>query len=229
MHKKQKKNKIFKLNPFQERLTALKERALRKSQDGKHKSSMSDSMESLRNLGQKLTVLKTRAGSLALDSSTPLVTPTKEDPRSADVSLLQTSGSEKLQMLTQRTEQNRALLEQRKRDLAKSLLSVKTSSLSTASELGSSMTDLRQVAASAANPTPVSRHRSALDLEAQGQEATDEGRLKLLKNRMKITELKQSRQEQEMQEMRTELARRGNLIEQLEHSGEISSYFMAYP
>ncbi|KAH8267001.1 hypothetical protein KR026_002868, partial [Drosophila bipectinata] len=207
------------LHKQQERLTALKERALRKSQDGRHKSSMSDSMESLRNLGQKLTVLKTRAGSLALDSSTPLVTPTKEDPRSAEVSLIQTSGSEKLQMLTQRTEQNRALLEQRKRDLAKSLLSVKTSSMSTATELGSSMTDLRQASASAANPAPVSRHRSALDLEAQGQEATDEGRLKLLKNRMKITELKQSRQEQEMQEMRTELARRGNLIEQLELSG----------
>ncbi|KAH8341716.1 hypothetical protein KR074_008169, partial [Drosophila pseudoananassae] len=207
------------LHKQQERLTALKERALRKSQDSRHKSSMSDSMESLRNLGQKLTVLKTRAGSLALDSSTPLVTPTKEDPRSAEVSLIQTSGSEKLQMLTQRTEQNRALLEQRKRDLAKSLLSVKTSSMSTAAELGSSMTDLRQASAGAANPAPVSRHRSALDLEAKGQEATDEGRLKLLKNRMKITELKQSRQEQEMQEMRTELARRGNLIEQLELSG----------
>ncbi|XP_043660644.1 protein lava lamp isoform X2 [Drosophila teissieri] len=197
----------------QERLTALKERALRKSQDGRHKSSMSDSMESLKTLGQKLTVLKTRSG----DSSTPLVTPTKDnDP--GDISLLQTSGSEKLLMLTQRTEQNRALLEQRKRDLAKSLLSVKSNiGYQTTTELGSSMTDLRQ-AASTSNP-PVSRHRSALDLEAQGQEAVDESRVKLLRNRMKLTELKQGRQEQELQELRTELAKRANLIEQLELSG----------
>ncbi|XP_039497870.1 protein lava lamp isoform X3 [Drosophila santomea] len=197
----------------QERLTALKERALRKSQDGRHKSSMSDSMESLKTLGQKLTVLKTRSG----DSSTPLVTPTKDnDP--GDISLLQASGSEKLLMLTQRTEQNRALLEQRKRDLAKSLLSVKSNiGYQTTAELGSSMTDLRQ-AASTSNP-PVSRHRSALDLEAQGQEAVDESRVKLLRNRMKLTELKQGRQEQELQELRTELAKRANLIEQLELSG----------
>ncbi|XP_026838015.1 protein lava lamp isoform X2 [Drosophila erecta] len=197
----------------QERLTALKERALRKSQDGRHKSSMSDSMESLKTLGQKLTVLKTRSS----DSSTPLVTPTKDnDP--GDVSLLQTSGSEKLLMLTQRTEQNRALLEQRKRDLAKSLLSVKSNiGHQTTAELGSSMTDLRQ-AASTSNP-PVSRHRSALDLEAQGQEAVDESRVKLLRNRMKLTELKQSRQDQELQELRTELGKRANLIEQLELSG----------
>ncbi|KRK06019.1 uncharacterized protein Dyak_GE16878, isoform B [Drosophila yakuba] len=197
----------------QERLTALKERALRKSQDGRHKSSMSDSMESLKTLGQKLTVLKTRSG----DSSTPLVTPTKDnDP--GDISLLQTSGSEKLLMLTQRTEQNRALLEQRKRDLAKSLLSVKSNiGYQSTAELGSSMTDLRK-AASTSNP-PVSRHRSALDLEAQGQEAVDESRVKLLRNRMKLTELKQGRQEQELQELRTELAKRANLIEQLELSG----------
>ncbi|KAH8367913.1 hypothetical protein KR084_004115 [Drosophila pseudotakahashii] len=199
----------------QERLTALKERALRKSQDGRRKSSMSDSMESLKTLGQKLTVLKTRSG----DSSTPLVTPTK-DSASGDVSLLQTSGSEKLLMLTQRTEQNRALLEQRKRDLAKSLLSVKSNigiGHQTTAELGSSMTDLRQ-ATSTSNP-PVSRHRSALDLEAQGQEPLDESRLKLLRNRMKLTELKSGRQEQELQELRTELAKRANLIEQLELSG----------
>ncbi|XP_016962668.1 protein lava lamp [Drosophila biarmipes] len=199
----------------QERLTALKERALRKSQDGRRKSSMSDSMESLKTLGQKLTVLKTRSG----DTSTPLVSPTK-DSAPGDVSLLQTSGSEKLLMLTQRTEQNRALLEQRKRDLAKSLLSVKSNigiGHQTTAELGSSMTDLRQ-AASTSNP-PVSRHRSALDLEAQGQEPLDESRVKLLRNRMKITELKQGRQEQELQELRTELAKRANLIEQLELSG----------
>ncbi|XP_017074957.1 protein lava lamp isoform X2 [Drosophila eugracilis] len=197
----------------QERLTALKERALRKSQDGRRKSSMSDSMESLKTLGQKLTVLKTRAG----DSSTPLVTPTK-DSAPGDVSLLQTSGNEKLLMLTQRTEQNRALLEQRKRDLAKSLLSVKSNiGHQSTAELGSSMTDLRQ-AASAANP-PVSRHRSALDLEAQGQEPLDDSRVKLLRNRMKLTEIKQGRQEQELQELRTELAKRANLIEQLELSG----------
>ncbi|XP_037725540.1 protein lava lamp isoform X2 [Drosophila subpulchrella] len=199
----------------QERLTALKERALRKSQDGRRKPSMSDSMESLKTLGQKLTVLKTRSG----DSSTPLVTPTK-DSAPGDVSLLQTSGNEKLLMLTQRTEQNRALLEQRKKDLAKSLLSVKSNigiGRQTTAELGSSMTDLRQ-AGSTSNP-PVSRHRSALDLEAQGQEPLDESRVKLLKNRMKITELKQSRQEQELQELRTELAKRANLIEQLELSG----------
>ncbi|XP_017045910.1 protein lava lamp [Drosophila ficusphila] len=198
----------------QERLTALKERALRKSQDGRRQSSMSDSMESLKTLGQKLTVLKTRAG----DSSTPLVTPTKDSAPGGDGSLLQTSGSEKLLMLTQRTEQNRALLEQRKRDLAKSLLSVKSNiGHQTTAELGSSMTDLRQ-ATSTSNP-PVSRHRSALDLEAQGQEPVDEGRVKLLRNRMKLTELKQGRQEQELQELRTELARRANLIEQLEQSG----------
>ncbi|XP_016942144.2 protein lava lamp isoform X1 [Drosophila suzukii] len=199
----------------QERLTALKERALRKSQDGRRKPSMSDSMESLKTLGQKLTVLKTRSG----DSSTPLVTPTK-DSAPGDVSLLQTSGSEKLLMLTQRTEQNRALLEQRKRDMAKSLLSVKSNigiGHQTTAELGSSMTDLRQVA-STSNP-PVSRHRSALDLEAQGQEPLDESRVKLLRNRMKITELKQGRQEQELQELRTELSKRANLIEQLELSG----------
>lgn len=198
---------------FQERLTALKERALRKSQDERHKSSMSDSMESLKTLGQKLTVLKTRSG----DSSTPLVSPTKDsDP--GDVSLLQTSGSEKLLMLTQRTEQNRALLEQRKRDLAKSLLSVKSNiGHQTTAELGSSMTDLRH-AASVSNP-PVSRHRSALDLEAQGQEAVDESRVKLLRSRMKLTELKQGRQEQELNELRTELAKRAKLIERLELSG----------
>lgn len=198
---------------FQERLTALKERALRKSQDGRHKSSMSDSMESLKTLGQKLTVLKTCSG----DSSTPLVSPTKDsDP--GDVSLLQTSGSEKLLMLTQRTEQNRALLEQRKRDLAKSLLSVKSNiGHQTTAELGSSMTDLRH-AASVSNP-PVSRHRSALDLEAQGQEAVDESRVKLLRSRMKLTELKQGRQEQELNELRTELAKRAKLIERLELSG----------
>nr|NP_001284849.1 lava lamp, isoform D [Drosophila melanogaster]NP_525064.1 lava lamp, isoform C [Drosophila melanogaster]Q8MSS1.2 RecName: Full=Protein lava lamp [Drosophila melanogaster]AAF45910.1 lava lamp, isoform C [Drosophila melanogaster]AHN59320.1 lava lamp, isoform D [Drosophila melanogaster] len=197
----------------QERLTALKERALRKSQDERHKSSMSDSMESLKTLGQKLTVLKTRSG----DSSTPLVSPTKDsDP--GDVSLLQTSGSEKLLMLTQRTEQNRALLEQRKRDLAKSLLSVKSNiGHQTTAELGSSMTDLRH-AASVSNP-PVSRHRSALDLEAQGQEAVDESRVKLLRSRMKLTELKQGRQEQELNELRTELAKRAKLIERLELSG----------
>ncbi|EDW53216.1 protein lava lamp isoform X2 [Drosophila sechellia] len=197
----------------QERLTALKERALRKSQDGRHKSSMSDSVESLKTLGQKLTVLKTRSG----DSSTPLVSPTKEsDP--GDVSLLQTSGSEKLLMLTQRTEQNRALLEQRKRDLAKSLLSVKSNiGHQTSAELGSSMTDLRHTS-SASNP-PVSRHRSALDLEAQGQEAVDESRVKLLRSRMKLTELRQGRQEQELHELRTELAKRAELIERLELSG----------
>ncbi|EDX17031.1 GD16316 [Drosophila simulans] len=197
----------------QERLTALKERALRKSQDGRHKSSMSDSMESLKTLGQKLTVLKTRSG----DSSTPLVSPTKEsDP--GDVSILQTSGSEKLLMLTQRTEQNRALLEQRKRDLAKSLLSVKSNiGHETTAELGSSMTDLRHTA-SASNP-PVSRHRSALDLEAQGQEPVDESRVKLLRSRMKLTELRQGRQEQELHELRTELAKRAELIERLELSG----------
>ncbi|XP_070075114.1 protein lava lamp isoform X2 [Drosophila takahashii] len=200
----------------QERLTALKERALRKSQDGRRQSSMSDSMESLKTLGQKLTVLKTRSG----DASTPLATPTKD----SDASLLQTSGSEKLLMLTQRTEQNRALLEQRKRDLAKSLLSVKSNRTTTTSsaggggELGSSMTDLRQATSAASNP-PVSRHRSALDLESQGQEPLDESRLKLLRNRMKLTELKSGRQEQELQELRTELAKRGHLIEQLELSG----------
>jgi len=170
-------------------------------------------MESLKTLGQKLTVLKTRSG----DSSTPLVSPTKDsDP--GDVSLLQTSGSEKLLMLTQRTEQNRALLEQRKRDLAKSLLSVKSNiGHQTTAELGSSMTDLRH-AASVSNP-PVSRHRSALDLEAQGQEAVDESRVKLLRSRMKLTELKQGRQEQELNELRTELAKRAKLIERLELSG----------
>ncbi|KAH8420293.1 hypothetical protein KR009_008819 [Drosophila setifemur] len=211
------------LHKQQERLTALKERALRKSQDGRRKSSMSDSMEALQTLGHKLTVLKTRAGS-ALESSTPLVTPTKES-QSPEVSLHQSlsttsaSGNEKLLMLTQRTEQNRALLEQRKRDLAKSLLSVKANSLASASDLGSSMTDLRQSAISV-QAHPVTRHRSALDLEAQGvAEAADESRLKLLKNRMKLTELKQGRQEQELQELRTELGRRANLIEQLELSG----------
>jgi len=170
-------------------------------------------MESLKTLGQKLTVLKTCSG----DSSTPLVSPTKDsDP--GDVSLLQTSGSEKLLMLTQRTEQNRALLEQRKRDLAKSLLSVKSNiGHQTTAELGSSMTDLRH-AASVSNP-PVSRHRSALDLEAQGQEAVDESRVKLLRSRMKLTELKQGRQEQELNELRTELAKRAKLIERLELSG----------
>ncbi|KAH8281187.1 hypothetical protein KR018_009231, partial [Drosophila ironensis] len=194
------------LHKQQERLIALKERARRKSHDGHQKPSTSDSMESL---SQKLTVLKSRVG--GPDSSTPA--------KAAQEAILK-SGSEKLQMLTQRTEQNRVLLAQRKRDLAKSLLSVRTATLSTAgSESGSSMTDLRQ--AGVPNPTPVSRHRSALDLEvAQSQEQADEGRLKLLRNRMKITELKQSRQEQEMQEMRTELARRATLIEQLERSGE---------
>ncbi|XP_016980114.1 protein lava lamp [Drosophila rhopaloa] len=197
----------------QERLTAL-----RKSQDGRRKPSMSDSMESLKTLGQKLTVLKARSGG----TSTPLVTPTKDTAPAGtgagEVSSLQTSGSEKLLMLTQRTEQNRALLEQRKRDLAKSLLSVKSNiGHQNTAELGSSMTDLRQTMTSS-NP-PVSRHRSALDLEAQGQEPLDESRVKLLKSRMKLTELKQGRQELEMQELRTELAKRANLIEQLELSG----------
>ncbi|XP_017113095.1 protein lava lamp [Drosophila elegans] len=213
----------------QERLTAL-----RKSQDGRRKSSMSDSMESLKTLGHKLTVLKARSGGGG--TSTPLVTPTKDNfPASGrgaeeergvgagagagEIAQLQTSGSEKLLMLTQRTEQNRALLEQRKRDLAKSLHSVKSSiGHRTAAELGSSMTDLRQ-ATTTSNPPPVSRHRSALDLEAQGQEPLDESRVKLLRNRMKLTELKQGRQEQELHELRTELAKRANLIEQLELSG----------
>ncbi|XP_064556188.1 protein lava lamp [Drosophila montana] len=210
----------------QERLTALRERALRKSEDGAGaplKSSLSDSMESLKSLGQKLTMLKGSPGQQLL-SSTPLVTPTKLADQ------LEYSGSEKLQMLNQRTEQNRALLEQRKRDMAKSLQSVKTGlRLSTSSELGSSMSDLRAAAAAAAaaTPAPVSRHRSAADLQqqqqqAQAQPASEEGRLKLLKNKMKLIEMKQGRKEQELQqelhELRHELAQREQHIQQLEAS-----------
>ncbi|XP_002018284.2 protein lava lamp [Drosophila persimilis] len=211
------------LSKQQERLMALRERAQRRP-------SKSESMESLKTLGQKLTVLKARSGGIAVsDASTPLATPTKEKKDdSLNISLLQPSGSEKVLMLTQRTEQNRALLEQRKRDMAKSLLSVRSglsqsyshSHSHTNADLGSSMTDLRQAMAPEAN-APVSRHRSALDLQQQQQQADemDENRMKLLKNRMKITELKQSRQEQEMLELRQELARRASLIEQLELSG----------
>ncbi|XP_033252925.1 protein lava lamp-like [Drosophila miranda] len=210
------------LSKQQERLMALRERAQRRP-------SKSESMESLKTLGQKLTVLKARSGGIAVsDASTPLATPTKEKKDdSLEISLLQPSGSEKLLMLTQRTEQNRALLEQRKRDMAKTLLSVRSglsqsyshshSHSHTNADLGSSMTDLRQAVAPEAN-APVSRHRSALELQQQADEM-DENRMKLLKNRMKITELKQSRQKQEMQELRQELARRASLIEQLEMSG----------
>ncbi|XP_017147444.1 protein lava lamp [Drosophila miranda] len=209
------------LSKQQERLMALRERAQRRP-------SKSESMESLKILGQKLTVIKARSGGIAVsDASTPLATPTKEKKDdSLEISLLQPSGSEKLLMLTQRTEQNRALLEQRKRDMAKSLLSVRSglsqsyshSHSHTNADLGSSMTDLRQAVAPEAN-AHVSRHRSALDLQQQQQQQADEmdeNRMKLLKNRMRITELKQSRQEQEM---RQELARRASLIEQLELSG----------
>ncbi|SPP74417.1 protein lava lamp isoform X1 [Drosophila guanche] len=218
------------LSKQQDRLLELRERAQRRP-------SNIESMESLKVLGQKLTVLKARSGGgvAVADASTPLATPTKD---TMDKPLLHTSASEKLLMLTQRTEQNRALLEQRKQDMAKSLLSIR-SSLSqsqsqgqghsfshsrTTAELGSSMTDLRHAAVPEANAT-VSRHRSALDLQQQQQQqpqqadALDETRMKLLKNRMKITELKQSRQEQEVVELRQELARRASLIEQLELSG----------
>ncbi|EDW66182.2 uncharacterized protein Dvir_GJ15883 [Drosophila virilis] len=213
----------------QERLTALRERALRKSEDGTaaRKSSLSDSMESVKSLGQKLTMLKGSPGQqqqqllsglAAQDASTPLATPTKSGDQ------LEYSGSEKLQMLNQRTEQNRALLEQRKRDMAKSLQSVKTGlRQSTSSELGSSMSDLRAAAAA-----PVSRHRSAADLQQQqaaqtpAQPASEEGRLKLLKNKMKLIEMKQGRKEQELQqelhELRHELSQREQHIQQLEAS-----------
>ncbi|BFG04368.1 protein lava lamp [Drosophila madeirensis] len=215
------------LSKQQERLLQLRERAQRRP-------SNSESMESLKVLGQQLTMLKARSGGgvSVADASTPLVTPTKDKPQ------LPASASEKLLMLTQRTEQNRALLEQRKQDMAKSLLSIR-SSLSqsqsqgqghsqsfshsrTTADLGSSMTDLRHAAVPEVNAS-VSRHRSALDLQQQQQQqpadALDETRMKLLKNRMKITELKQSRQEQEVVELRQELARRASLIEQLELSG----------
>ncbi|XP_022221615.2 protein lava lamp [Drosophila obscura] len=213
------------LSKQQERLMELRERA-------QHRPSNSESIESLKALEQKLTVLKARSGGgvAVADASTPLATPTKEvTDKSLDSSLLHASGSEKLLMLTQRTEQNRALIEQRKRDMAKSLLSIR-SSLSqsqsrshsrTAADLGSSMTDLRQAAVPEDNAL-VSRHRSALDLQQQQQQQADvldESRMKLLKNRMKVTELKQSRQEQEVLELRQELARRASLIEQLELSG----------
>ncbi|XP_020806921.1 protein lava lamp [Drosophila serrata] len=202
----------------QERLTALKERARQSQDDRRRHYSMETS------LGQ------TQLPSRPVDASTPLAASSKEKHTMAspDVSGFQnSSGNEKLLMLTQRTEQTRALIEQRKRDMAKSLLSVKTlgigprtnTGMGTGPELGSgsSMTDLRQVTA-----TPVSRHRSALDLEAQGRHepgALDENHVKMLKSRMKLTELKQSRQEQELQEQRAELTRRAHLIEQLELSG----------
>ncbi|KAH8265706.1 hypothetical protein KR038_009020 [Drosophila bunnanda] len=202
----------------QERLTALKERA-RQSQDDRRRH---DSMDT--SLGQ--TLLPSRP----VEASTPLATSSKDKHTMAspDVSGFQSSsGNEKLLMLTQRTEQTRALIEQRKRDMAKSLLSVRTLGIGprtstgtgTGAELGSgsSMTDLRQVTA-----TPVSRHRSALDLEAQGRQepgGLDENHVKMLKSRMKLTELKQSRQEQELQEQRAELTRRAHLIEKLELSG----------
>ncbi|XP_068152429.1 LOW QUALITY PROTEIN: protein lava lamp [Drosophila tropicalis] len=213
------------LTKQQERLTALRERALRKSENDEHrKSNLSDSMESLKHLGQKLQKLKTR-GTAARDS--PATTTSKHnDDEHLDVSSQQLevvsgssngSGSEKLLMLTQRTEQTRALLEQRKRDLAKSLLSIKTmpSPLNTEMELGSSMTDLREM-----ETNPMSRHRSAVDLQnPQTDQNLEESRLKFLKNKMKLTELKQTRQDQEMQEMRQELDRRSELIKQLEVKG----------
>ncbi|TDG44606.1 hypothetical protein AWZ03_009012 [Drosophila navojoa] len=207
----------------QERLTALRERALRKSEDGgRGKPSRSDSVESLQALGQRLSTLKVGNPDSpqmllhelpAQDSSTPLVTPTKD-----------VSGSEKLQMLNQRTEQNRALLEQRKRDMAKSLQSVK-SGMRQSIDLGSSMSDLRAPATAA----PVSRHWSAADLQLQlqqqmqqqlQQQPSEEGRLKQLKNKMRLIEMKQSRKEQELQQelndLRNELTRREEQIKQLE-------------
>lgn len=202
---------------LQERLMALRERALRKNDDsGRRLSNMSDSMESLKSLGPKLAQHKELRPQ---DMSTPLVTPTK------DVSLAEISGSEKLQMLNQRTEQNRALIEQRKRDLAKSLQSVKSGLRhSASSELGSSMSDLRVMAESQA--APVSRHRSAADLLQQQQQtpqqlpASDESRLKMLKNKMKLIEMKQTRKEQELQQelldLRNELSRRDEVIQQQE-------------
>ncbi|EDW72209.2 uncharacterized protein Dwil_GK10361 [Drosophila willistoni] len=213
------------LTKQQERLTALRERALRKSgNEEQRKSNLSDSMESLKHLGEKLQKLKTR-GTAARDS--PATTTTRHnDDEQLDISSQQLevvrgssngSGSEKLLMLTQRTEQTRALLEQRKRDLAKSLLSIKTmpNPLNTEMELGSSMTDLREM-----ETNPMSRHRSAVDLQnPQTDQNLEESRLKFLKNKMKLTELKQTRQDQEMQEMRQELDRRSELIKQLEVKG----------
>lgn len=192
---------------------------MRKSEDGSRgKSSISDSVESLQSLGQRLSTLKVRNPDSpqvllhelpSQDSSTPLTTPTKD-----------VSGSEKLQMLNQRTEQNRALLEQRKRDMAKSLQSVK-SGLRQSIDLGSSMSDLRAPATAA----PVSRHRSAADLQQQmqqqlQQQPSEEGRLKQLKNKMRLIEMKQSRKEQELQQelndLRNELTQREQQIQQLE-------------
>lgn len=192
---------------------------MRKSEDGSRgKPSISDSMESLQSLGQRLSTLKVRNPDSpqvllhelpSQDSSTPLATPTKD-----------VSGSEKLQMLNQRTEQNRALLEQRKRDMAKSLQSVK-SGMRQSIDLGSSMSDLRAPATAA----PVSRHWSAADLQLQmqqqlQQQPSEEGRLKQLKNKMRLIEMKQNRKEQELQQelndLRNELTRREEQIQQLE-------------
>ncbi|EDV91959.1 GH24649, partial [Drosophila grimshawi] len=210
------------LSKQQERLTALRERALRKSEDAgiRRMSSMSDSMESLKSLGPKHTMLKTHNNAaeeqlLEQDFSTPA--------RHTGVGgQLEFSGSEKLQMLNQRTEQNRALLEQRKRDMAKSLQSVKSGlRQSVSGELGSSMNDLRALTqlTTMTAATPVARHHSAVDLEHMPG-STDEGRLKLLKNKMKLNEMKQSRKEQELQQelhdMRQELTRSEQLVQQLE-------------
>ncbi|XP_034118568.1 protein lava lamp [Drosophila albomicans] len=224
------------LSKQQERLMALRERALRKAEDGgRLKSSMSDSMESLKSLGHKLSlgpVADTTLNDEPQQMSTPLVTPSKEL-----LDLSGGSGNEKLQMLNQRTEQNRALLEQRKRDMARSLQSVKSGLRQSNSgvELGSSMNDLR--ALSSQHATPVSRHRSAADLQQQLQQQqqhqqqlqlqqtattaqSEEGRLKLLKNKMKLIELKQTRKEQEQQqelhELRNALQQREQQVQQLE-------------
>ncbi|XP_030381414.1 protein lava lamp isoform X2 [Scaptodrosophila lebanonensis] len=229
------------LSKQQERLSALREQALRKTEGGRRKSSMSDSMESLKSLGQKFTVLKGRSGTSRNEStdshcilnemaqrnvSTPITTKTKDAAGShiSPASPPLVTGNEKLIMLTQRTIQNRALLEQRKRDIAKSLLSVKSSLASTTGELGSSMTDLRT--AEPSGNVPVSRHRSAADLQLKQQtgEQFDEGRLKLLKNKIKINEMKQSRKEQELtqelNELRNELTKQVNRIEELEQCKE---------
>ncbi|XP_017843034.1 protein lava lamp [Drosophila busckii] len=185
------------LSKQQERLLALRERALRKSQEetNQRQSSMNDSMESL---SQRLSQLKTRsteANSSICSSelqpqgmSTPMLTPARDN------------ASSKLQMLNQRTEQNRALLEQRKRNLAQSLQSVRTG---VRIELGSSMNDLREHLA-AVEP-PVSRHRSALNLQEQQQVTSEESQLKLLRNKLKVLELKQSRKELELEQKVVEL------------------------
>ncbi|KAH8387594.1 hypothetical protein KR093_008086, partial [Drosophila rubida] len=216
----------------QERLLALRERALRKADEGgRLKGSMSDSMESLKSLGHKLSSLPTATAAAGATATTDTslnelltTTPSKQDLEFSG------SGSEKLQMLNQRTEQNRALLEQRKRDMARSLQSVKSGlPQSVSGELGASMNDLRTLS----QTTPVSRHRSVADLQQQQPQATtavaasttattpaDEGRVKLLKNKMKLIELKQTRKEQELQqelhELRQQLTQREQQVQQLE-------------